>query len=131
MTSQLLDVGLTQLRDHATYVKVKKAQSYAHYYYFTVGLALYTLLFVLIMNLYFDRWTIGLLSTVSLFSIVFNDLGFVNSFFGALIANSIIYIFPSLMTIAPIRRSIPKGLGHPLSRARCVSKDMYFFPCRL
>ncbi len=68
---------------------------------------------------YFARWTIGLLLTVTGFSIIFDDLGFVNSFFGALIANSIIYIFPSLMIITPIRRSISNGFKRSLSRARC------------
>jgi Transmembrane amino acid transporter protein len=51
-------------------------------------------------------WTVGLLSLVSTLSLFLKDLGFVNSFGGALIASGIIYVFPALMFLAPLRRKV-------------------------
>ncbi|CAN0136309.1 unnamed protein product, partial [Discosporangium mesarthrocarpum] len=54
-------------------------------------------------------WTVGLLALVSTVSIFLRDLGFVNSFGGALVGSGIIYIFPALMFLQPLRRRIATG----------------------
>ena len=51
-------------------------------------------------------WTVGLLTAVSTISLFLKDLGFVNSFGGALIASGIIYVFPAIMFLAPLRRKV-------------------------
>jgi drug/metabolite transporter superfamily protein YnfA len=51
-------------------------------------------------------WTVGLLSLVSTIAVFLTDLGFVNSFGGALIASGIIYVFPAMMFLAPLRKKV-------------------------
>lgn len=48
------------------------------------------------------KWTVGLLAAVSAASLKLTDLGFVNSFGGALIGSGIVYIFPALMFLKPL-----------------------------
>jgi amino acid permease len=55
-------------------------------------------------------WTVGLLGAVSTLSLFLRDLGFVNSFGGALIASLIIYICPAGMYLAPLRQQLKKGV---------------------
>lgn len=52
------------------------------------------------------RWTVGLLAAVSAASLRLTDLGFVNSFGGALIGSGIVYIFPSLMFLKPLMNKL-------------------------
>ncbi|CAM9219633.1 unnamed protein product [Choristocarpus tenellus] len=64
-----------------------------------------------------SAWTIGLLAFVSTVSLFLTDLGFVNSFGGALVASGIIYVFPALMFIQPLRRRIASGALRLAGRA--------------
>ncbi|CAM9311032.1 unnamed protein product [Ectocarpus sp. 6 AP-2014] len=50
------------------------------------------------------RWTVGLLAGVTAASLKLTDLGFVNSFGGALIGSGIVYVFPALMFLKPLMR---------------------------
>lgn len=54
-------------------------------------------------------WTVGLLGFVTAASLKLSDLGFVNSFAGALIGSGIIYIFPSLMFLRPLKNKLATG----------------------
>lgn len=54
-------------------------------------------------------WTIGLLGFTSLISLKLTDLGFVNSFCGALVGSGIIYVFPSFMFLRAARTQIKIG----------------------
>lgn len=54
-------------------------------------------------------WTVGLVSAVTAVSLKLTDLGFVNSFAGALIGSGIIYAFPALMFLRPLREKIASG----------------------
>lgn len=70
-------------------------------------------------------WTVGLLGLTTAVSIVLTDLGFVNSFCGALIGSGIIYIFPSLMFLKPLRDLIRAGtskLTHAVRREMVGNK---------
>ncbi|CAN0550839.1 unnamed protein product, partial [Ectocarpus sp. 12 AP-2014] len=50
------------------------------------------------------RWTVGLLAAVTAASLKLTDLGFVNSFGGALIGSGIVFVFPALMFLKPLMR---------------------------
>lgn len=52
------------------------------------------------------RWTVGLLAGVTAASLKLTDLGFVNSFGGALIGSGIVYVFPALMFLKPLMRRL-------------------------
>ncbi|CAN0100739.1 unnamed protein product [Hapterophycus canaliculatus] len=52
------------------------------------------------------RWTVGLLAGVTAASLKLTDLGFVNSFGGALIGSGIVYVFPALMFLKPLMRKL-------------------------
>lgn len=57
------------------------------------------------------EWTIGLLGATTAVSLALTDLGFVNSFCGALVGSGIIYIFPSIMFLRPLRNGIRAGVA--------------------
>ena len=52
------------------------------------------------------RWTVGLLAGVTAASLKLTDLGFVNSFGGALIGSGIVYVFPALMFLKPLMKRL-------------------------
>lgn len=52
------------------------------------------------------RWTVGLLAAVTAASLKLTDLGFVNSFGGALIGSGIVYVFPALMFLKPLMNKL-------------------------
>lgn len=52
------------------------------------------------------RWTVGLLAGVTAASLKLTDLGFVNSFGGALIGSGIVFVFPALMFLKPLMRRL-------------------------
>lgn len=54
-------------------------------------------------------WTIGLIALTSAVSLKLTDLGFVNSFCGAVIGSGIIYVFPALMFLRPLRKRMIAG----------------------
>lgn len=56
-----------------------------------------------------NAWTVGLIALTSAVSLKITDLGFVNSFCGALIGSSIVYIFPSLMILRVLRKKMVAG----------------------
>lgn len=57
------------------------------------------------------QWTVGLLGLVTAASLKLTDLGFVNSFGGALIGSGIIYAFPALMFLRPLQKKVAAGAG--------------------
>lgn len=54
-------------------------------------------------------WTAGLVALTSAVSLGITDLGFVNSFCGALIGSAIVYIFPSMMILRVLRKKVVAG----------------------
>lgn len=52
------------------------------------------------------RWTVGLLAGITAASLKLTDLGFVNSFGGALVGSGIVYVFPALMFLKPLMRRL-------------------------
>lgn len=56
-------------------------------------------------------WTVGLLGVVTAASLKLTDLGFVNSFGGAVVGSGIIYVFPALMFLRPLRSQLMAGAG--------------------
>lgn len=54
-------------------------------------------------------WTAGLIALTSAVSLGITDLGFVNSFCGALIGSAIVYIFPSMMILRVLRKKLIAG----------------------
>lgn len=52
------------------------------------------------------RWTVGLLAGVTAASLKLTDLGFVNSFGGALIGSGIVFVFPALMFLKPLMKKL-------------------------
>lgn len=64
------------------------------------------------------EWTLGLLGAVTAASLKLTDLGFVNSFGGALVGSGIIYVFPALMFLAPLRKKLASGVEKLAARVR-------------
>lgn len=64
------------------------------------------------------EWTVGLLGLVTAASLKLTDLGFVNSFCGALIGSGIIYAFPALMFLTPLRKKMAAGAEKLASNVR-------------
>jgi amino acid permease len=61
-------------------------------------------------------WTVGLLSLVSVCSVFLRDLGFVNSFGGALISSLIVYVFPAIMFVMMSRKRMAQGLSKGMAK---------------
>ena len=57
------------------------------------------------------EWTLGLVGVVTAVSLKLSDLGFVNSFGGALVGSGIVYSFPALMFLKPLQRKAATGAG--------------------
>lgn len=73
-------------------------------------------------------WTIGLLGFVTASSLKLTDLGFVNSFGGALVGSGIIYAFPALMFLRPLRKKLAAGaekLGGGVRREMAANSGIF------
>eukprot|EP00904_Undaria_pinnatifida_P009553 jgi/Undpi1/5728/HiC_scaffold_2.g01002.m1 len=57
------------------------------------------------------EWTVGLVGVVTAAALKLSDLGFVNSFGGALVGSGIVYSFPALMFLKPLQRKVAGGAG--------------------